>query len=187
MEWADVSTLDDVRRIEPQLADALIGKSKDFFMPASANTYWEVGGASPTSLVRSCCARTGPSVGRGISCFASCSRAWRRSDGDRRRTTLRRRPSPPRSGRPPWSSSCLTQIARKAGRLSKRSTWRRPLPTRSLATRHQFASVSTRSWRATLALIDRGRGLPERQGAFSGRPDRCGLAAGLHESIRGSE
>jgi len=42
MRWDDVRTLDDVRQLDASLADAVSGKSKDFFRPASPGVHWEV-------------------------------------------------------------------------------------------------------------------------------------------------
>jgi hypothetical protein len=42
MDWAEVTTLEDLRQLEPSLVEALTGKSKDFFIPASPNVHWEV-------------------------------------------------------------------------------------------------------------------------------------------------
>jgi hypothetical protein len=42
MEWKSARSLHDLRSLESPLADALTGKSKDFFAPASTNVHWEV-------------------------------------------------------------------------------------------------------------------------------------------------
>ncbi len=42
MHWEQVTSLDDLRRVEAPLADALIGKSLDFFEPTSRGVHWEV-------------------------------------------------------------------------------------------------------------------------------------------------
>jgi hypothetical protein len=42
VRWNEVRTLDDVKNLEPSLVDAMTGKSKDFFVPASTRVHWEV-------------------------------------------------------------------------------------------------------------------------------------------------
>jgi hypothetical protein len=42
MRWTEVRTVEHLRQLEPSLVEALTGKSKDFFIPASPNVHWEV-------------------------------------------------------------------------------------------------------------------------------------------------
>jgi hypothetical protein len=42
MAWNDVKSLEDLKQLDASLVEALTGKSKDFFMPASPNVHWEV-------------------------------------------------------------------------------------------------------------------------------------------------
>jgi len=42
VRWEDAASIDDLRRLAPSLAEALTGKSLDFFVPSSTCVHWEV-------------------------------------------------------------------------------------------------------------------------------------------------